>query len=127
MRFKLPIILLGAACCMFSGCGCSKEKSPPSSEAEARMQDAAYTNRLVQIHKGQKAAASKSAAIRAEIERLGANPESRPEYADLTNRLAQCELEAEAARNAARNAVRERIMKDAAAKKAQSTKGNLNK
>lgn len=123
----LSIVALGALCGMLSGCGCSKEKAPPPSDAEIRMRDVEYTNRLAQIRDAQVSAAVRAAAIRAELEKFGTDASNRPEYADLTNRLARCEAEAEAARLAARNAVRARLLKDAAAKKGSRAKGDFNK
>lgn len=120
MRFAFSIIALAAACSLLSGCGCSSEKKPVNA-AKERMVDVAYTNKLITLHGEQKSVAAKMAAIQAEIEKLGENAKNRPEYADLTNKLAKCELESKMIREAARQAVRERLMKNL------SDKGNLKK
>ena len=104
----ISISALCALCCFLSGCGCSKDKPTPA----PRMEDADYTNRLVQIHGRQKDVAANAAAIRGKIEALGAEAKGKPEYVDLTNRLAQCEAEMERIRQEALLAVRARISKD---------------
>ena len=86
------------------------EDNPP------RMQDPAYTNRLVQLRGRQKAVVSQMAALQTKIQRLGAEAQTRPEYADLTNRLARCEAELERVRKETLLAVRTRLLKDSAKK-----------
>lgn len=104
----ISISALGALCCFLSGCGCSKDEPAPAS----RVEDADYTNRLAQIHGRQKDVAANAATIRAQIEKLGAEAKGKPEYVDLTNRLAQCEAEMERIRKEALLAVRARISRD---------------
>ena len=91
----MAIIALGALCCLFSGCGgWSKEQTPPVAVDEdnpPRMQDPAYTNRLATLRGLQKTLVSQMAALQAKIQGLGAEAKTKPEYADLANRLAQCE------------------------------------
>ena len=120
MMRTVSIIALLALATLLSGCGCSREKKPVE-ESRVRMQDVAYTNKLSNLRSRQNKVASKAAAIRSELERLGKNAEKHPSYADLTNRLAQCEVESEHIRKAAQAVIRNRIMKD------QSAKGNLKK
>lgn len=115
MRFGFSVIALAALCSLLSGCGCSREKKPVDGPAE-RMEDAAYTNKLVKLRSGQSSIASEIAAIKAKIAKLGDDAAKRPEYSDLTNRLAKCESKAKSMRDAARQAVRARILKDAAKK-----------
>lgn len=112
MVMRFSIIALGALCCFFSGCGCSKEKA--AVEVPSRMQDAAYTNRLGQLQGRQTALAAQMAVLQEKIGKLGAGAKAggAPEYVDLTNRLAQCKLEAERIRKEALVAVRARIMKE---------------
>ena len=104
----LSIIALGALCCLFS-----KEKEAPG-DIPSRMQDAAYTNRLVQLRGRQAALAAQVAALQEKIEKLGAEAKAAgaPEYVDLTNRLAQCRSEVEQVRTEAIVAIRTRIMKE---------------
>ena len=124
MSCRIAIVAaLGALCSIFSGCGCSKEEPKATPGAPARMQDVAYTNQLVSLHAGRKAAAAKMAAIRAKIAKLGPDAEKRPEYADLTNQLAQCEAESRRIRKDAITTVRTRVLKEAESAK----KGNLKK
>ena len=120
MMRAISIIALSALVSLLSGCGCSTKREPVD-EARVRMSDAAYTNLLVQTHSAQVQVASQMAAIRSEIERLGKGAEKRPEYVDLTNRLARCKAESEMLNNAVRMAIRDRLMKDSKAK------GNLKK
>jgi len=115
MKFGFPLIALAALCSLLSGCGCSREKKSVDGPAE-RMEDAAYTNKLMNLRSEQASIASEIAAIKAKIAKLGDDAARKPEYVDLTNRLAKCELEAKSMRNAARQAVRARILKDAAKK-----------
>ena len=119
MFLRASIIAVGALCCLFSGCGCSKEKK--GTVVPSRMEDAAYTNRLVQLHDGRAAAAAEAAAIRAQIEKLGPNAAQKPEYAALTNRLAQCAAASERIRKETLTTIRSRILKESA------EKGNLKK
>ena len=126
MAFRIAIVALCALGCLsFSGCGCSKEN--PEVDVEKgnppRMQDAAYTNQLVTLYDGKKAVAVKVAAIRAKLAKLGPEAEKSPEYADLTNQLAQCEAESLRLRKEALTTVRARVLKEAGAE----TKGNLKK
>ena len=114
MMARLSIIALGALCCLFSGCGCSKEK--PADGMPVRMKDAVYTNQLSQLHAQRTSLAAVEAGIRAEIEKLGANAEQKPAYADLTNRLAKCRADSERLRKETMMTVRARIQRDAAAK-----------
>ena len=120
MIHSISIIALAALFSLLSGCGCSREKKSVDGMKE-RMQDAAYTNMLVQTRKAQVQVASQMAEINAAIERLGKDAVNSPEYTDLTNRLAQCRKDAEMLSNTARTAIRDRIMKDSKAK------GNLKK
>ena len=117
----ISIIALLALASLLSGCGCSREKKPVDA-MKARMQDAAYTNMLVQALSDQKKIAFEAAKLKASIEKLGKDASGTQEYIDRTNRLAKCEKEAEMTRTAARMAVRDRLMKDSKAKK-----GNLKK
>ena len=119
MRVRISIIALGALCCLFSGCGCSKEKG--SAAVPSRMEDAVYTNQLVQLRNSRAAAAAEAVAIRAQIEKLGPNAAQTPEYAALTNRLAQCTAASERIRKETLTTVRSRILKESA------EKGNLKK
>ena len=126
MLTRVAIIALGALCCLFSGCGgCSKEPKPPATDEgrPPRLEDSAYTNRLVQLRGRQKAIVSQMASLQAKIQRLGPGPEAqtKPEYADLTNRLARCEAELERVRKETLLAVRTRLLKDS------EKKGNLKK
>ncbi len=120
MLLRVAIIALAAMCCLFSGCGgCSKEQKPPAVVDEGtppRMQDPAYTNRLVQLWGRQKAVVSQMAALQAKIQGLGAEAQTKPEYADLTNRLARCGAELERVRKETLLAVRTRLLKDSAKK-----------
>lgn len=112
MVMRLSIIALGALCCLFSGCGCSKEKKPEA--VPPRMQDAAYTNRLVELKGRQTALAAQMAALQEKMGKLGAEAKAggAPEYVDLTNRLAQCKSEAERIRKETLATIRTRIMKE---------------
>ena len=119
MLLRVAIIALGALCCLFSGCGgCSKEPKPPVADEghPPRIQDSAYTNRLVQLRGRQKAIVSQMAALQAKIQGLGAEAQTKPEYADLTNRLARCGAELERGRKETLLAVRTRLLKDSAKK-----------
>lgn len=120
MTLRIFTIALGALCCLFSGCGCSKGKKAADG-IPPRMEDAAYTNQLVQLHDAQRQIAAQAAAIRAEIEKLGPEAEKKPEYVTLTNRLAACTAALAKARQNALGAVRERILKES------GQKGNLKK
>ena len=119
MEFRVPIIALCALCSILSGCGCSKDKKPEG--VPSRMEDAVYTNELVQLRGNQTAVAAKAAILRARIERLGADAAGTPEYTELTNQLAQCAAEAERLRKTTMSVIHTRIIKDAA------QKGNLKK
>ena len=118
MLIRIAIIALGALCCLFSGCGgCSKEQKLPVGEEEGsppRMQDPAYTNRLVQLRGLQKTIVSQAASLQAKIQGLGAEAQTKPEYADLTNRLARCGAELERVRKETLLSVRTRLLKDSA-------------
>ena len=114
MVYRIAIIAIGALCCLFSGCGCSKEK--PADEMPVRMKDAVYTNQLAQLHAQRTSLAAVEAGIRAEIEKLGANAAQKPGYADLTNRLAKCRADSERLRKETLMTVRARIQRDAAGK-----------
>ena len=126
MPTRVAIIALGALLCLFSGCGgCSKGQKPPAADdgIPPRMKDAAYTNLLVRLQEGRRAVAAKMSAIRAKLAKLGPEAEKSPEYADLTNRLAQCEAEAMQIRREAAMTVRARALQEAGPAK----KGNLKK
>ena len=119
MLFRIAIIALGALCCLVSGCGgCSKEQKPPVVDdgVPPRMKDPAYTNQLVQLQRRQRTVAAQMAALQAKIEGLGSEAKTKPEYADLTNRLAQCEAELERVRKETLLTVRTRLQKDSAKK-----------
>ena len=119
MLLRVAIIALGALCCLFSGCGgCSKEPKPPATDEghPPRIQDPAYTNRLVQLRGRQKAIVSQMASLQAKIQGLGTEAQTKPEYADLTNRLARCGAEHERGRKETLLAVRTRLLKDSAKK-----------
>lgn len=120
MRLYLSMLALCAASLLVSGCGCSKEKTAADG-VPARMKDAAYTNQLMQIHKGHIAVANRAAALRAKIAKMGKDANKHPQYSALTNELAKCEAQAAQMRREAREAVRARILMDAA------KKGNLKK
>ena len=123
MLFRIAIVALSALCCLVSGCGgCSKEPKPVVDDGvPPRMKDPAYTNQLVQLQGRQKKIAAQMAALQSKIERLGAEAKTKPEYADLTNRLAQCEAELERVRKETLLTVRTRLQADSA------TKGDLKK
>lgn len=122
MAFRLTVLALGALCCLFAGCGCSKERPPAAPEGvPPRMKDAAYTNQLVQLHDTQRQIAAQAAAIRAQIEKLGPEAGKKPEYAALTNRLAECAAALAKVRQDALGTVRARILKES------GQKGNLKK
>ena len=114
MLFRIAIVALSALCCLVSGCGgCSKEPKPVVDDGvPPRMKDPAYTNQLVQLQRRQKTVAAQMTALQSKIERLGAEAKARPEYADLTNRLAQCEAELERVRKETLLTVRTRLLKD---------------
>ena len=119
MAFRIAIVALCALGCLcFPGCGCSREK--PKEEAvkgnPPHIQDAAYTNQLAQLHGRQKVIVSQMAALQAKIQELGAEAQTKPEYADLTNRLARCGAELERGRKETLLAVRMRLLKDSAKK-----------
>jgi hypothetical protein len=118
MLFRIAIVALSALCCFVSGCGgCSKEPKPVVDDGvPPRMKDPAYTNQLVQLQGRQKKIAAQMAALQSKIERLGAEAKTKPEYADLTNRLAQCEAELERVRKETLLTVRTRLLKDSAKK-----------
>ena len=119
MLFRIAIVALGALCCLVSGCGgCSKEQKPPVVDdgVPPRMKDPAYTNQLVQLQRRQRTVAAQMAALQLKIEGLGAEAKTKPEYADLTNRLAQCEAELERVRKETLLTVRTRLQKDSAKK-----------
>lgn len=120
MKLYLSMLALCAASLLVSGCGCSKEKTAADG-APARMKDVAYTNQLVQIHKGHIAVANRAAALRAKLAKMGKEAVKDPQYSAMTNELAKCEAQAAQMRREAREAVRARILKDAA------KKGNLKK
>ena len=118
MLFRIAIVALSALCCLVSGCGgCSKEQKPGGDVGvPPRMKDPAYTNQLVQLQRRQKTVAAQVAALQSKIEGLGAEAKTKPEYADLTNRLAQCEAELERVRKETLLTVRTRLLKDSAKK-----------
>ena len=99
MRFGFHVIALAALCSLLSGCGCSREKKSVDGPAE-RMEDAAYTNKLMNLRSEQASIASEIAAIKAKIAKLGDDAAKMPEYVDLTNRLAMCESESRLMQNA---------------------------
>ena len=122
MVFRLTMVALGALCCLFAGCGCSKEKPSAAQDGiPPRMKDAAYTNQLVQLHDTQRQIAAQAAAIRAQIEKLGPEAEKKPEYVTLTNRLAECVAALAKVRQDALGTIRARILKES------GQKGNLKK
>lgn len=114
MLFRIAIVALSALCCLVSGCGgCSKEPKPVVDDGvPPRMKDPAYTNQLVQLQRRQKKAAAQMAALQTKIEELGAEAKTKPEYVDLTNRLAWCEAELERVRKETLLTVRTRLLKD---------------
>ena len=116
MKMYLPMLALCAAGLLVSGCGCSKEKTAADG-VPARMNDAAYTNRLVEIRHGQLSAAGRIALIRKEIAKLGKDAEKNPRYVNLTNELAKCTAEHEKLRKDAMATVRARILKESAEKR----------
>ena len=116
MKIRISIIALGALCFFFSGCGCSKDKKAAESGVPSRMEDAVYTNKLVQLRGSQTAVAAKAAMLRARLESLGADAAGTPEYIELTNRLAQCAVENERLRETTVNVIRTRILKESAEK-----------
>ena len=120
MMRTISMIALAALASLLSGCGCSREKKPVDGVA-ARMKDAAYINRLAQIHADKVTVASRTAEIKAAIKRLGKDAVRSPEYVDLTNRLAGCKAEAEMLNKAARMMVLDRLRSDS------KSKGNLKK
>ena len=115
MLFRIAIVALSALCCLVSGCGgCSKEPTPVVDDGvPPRMKDPAYTNQLVQLQGRQKVVAAQMATLQSKIEGLGAEAKDKPEYTDLTNRLAQCEAELERVRKETLLTVRTRLLKDA--------------
>ena len=116
MLSRILMIALGAVCCIFSGCGCSKEKGDEMS-VPSRMEDAAYTNQLKQLLDNRNVLAAKSAALREKIRNLGSEAQGAPEFIDLTNQLAKCVGDSEKMRKTALNAIRTRVMKEADVKK----------
>ena len=78
MRLYLSMLALCAASLLVSGCGCSKEKTAADG-VPARMKDAAYTNQLMQIHKGHIAVANRAAALRAKIAKMGKDANKHPQ------------------------------------------------
>ena len=116
MFSRIAMIALGAVCCIFSGCGCSKEKGEETA-VPSRMEDAAYTNRLVEIQKSRNAVAAKAAALRVKIKDLGPDAVGTPEFVDLTNQLAKCVGDSEKMRKTALNVIRSRVVKEADVKK----------
>ena len=70
------------------------------------MEDAAYTNQLVQLRAEQTAVAAKMAELKAKLEQFTQNEKGSPEYADLTNRLAQSVIEADRIRKMTLNTIR---------------------
>ena len=124
MMCRIAIIALGALCCLLSGCGCSKDKGTEvPSNVPSRMEDAAYTNQLATLHDSRKAVAMKAEAIRAKIAKLGKDARNSPEYAELTNQLANCEAESARIRRDTLTTIRARILKEGGAVK----KGSLKK
>ena len=121
MRYPIAILALCALCGFLSGCGCSKESKPVDS-LPPRMQDPAYTNRLVSLHDKRVAIVSKAARIRAEIAKLGEDAKGSAEYADLTNQLARCEAENTSVKKETISTIRARILKEKSAKKGDLTK-----
>ena len=122
MICRMAIIALGALCCLFSGCGCSKEKGAVP-DVPSRMEDPVYTNQLVTLQNSRRVVAMKAENIRAKIAKLGADAKNGPEYADLTNQLAACAEESEKIRKDTLTTIRARILKEGDA----SQKGNLKK
>ena len=117
MLLRIAIIALGALCCLFASCvGCSKKPAVVDDGIPPRMKDATYTNQLVQLQRRQKTFAAQIAALQSKIEGLGAEAKTRPEYVDLTNRLAQCEAGLERVRKETLLTVRARLLKDSAKK-----------
>ena len=113
MLLRVILIALGALCCLFAGCdGCSKKPAVVDDGIPPRMKDAAYTNQLVQLQRRQKTFAAQIAALQSKIEGLGEEAKKKPEYAVLTNRLAQCEAELERVRKVTLLTVRARLLKD---------------
>ena len=115
---SISIIALCALSMLLSGCGCSREKKPVE-EGRIRMSDASYTNSLAKLRGERVSVATKIAAIKAKIEKLGKDASSSPEYTVLTNDLAKCRAEAETIRKKTQMTVRNRLLKDA------EKKGNL--
>lgn len=122
MVTRIAIIAFGAMCCIFSGCGCSKEKQADDG-IPARMKDSVYTNRLAQFFESRNAVVTKMAALRVKIEDLEPDAKGTPAYVDLTNQLAQCAAEADSIKKTTLNTIRSRVMKEAAVKR----KGDLRK
>ena len=118
MMSRISIIALAVLATLLSGCGCSKEKKPVEGQKN-RMEDAAYTNTLVKLHKDQASATKKISVIKQKIEKLGKDAATSPEYISLTNDLAKAKAESEMIRKTTQMAVRNRLMEDAA------KKGNL--
>ena len=119
MLLRIAIVALGALCCLVSGCGgCSKEQKPPVVDdgVPPRMKDPAYTNQLVQLQRRQRTVAAQMAALQAKIEGLGAEAKTKPEYADLTNRLARCGAELERVRKETLLTVQTRLQADSSKK-----------
>ena len=119
MLLRIAIVALGALCCLVSGCGgCSKEQKPPVVDdgVPPRMKDPAYTNQLVQLQRRQKTVAAQMAALQAKIEGLGSEAKTKPEYADLTNRLARCGAELERVRKETLLTVQTRLQADSSKK-----------
>ena len=119
MLLRIAIVALGALCCLVSGCGgCSKEQKPPVVDdgVPPRMKDPAYTNQLVQLQRRQRTVAAQMAALQAKIAGLGAEAKTKPEYADLTNRLARCGAELERVRKETLLTVQTRLQADSSKK-----------
>ena len=116
MLFRIAIIALGALCCLVSGCGGCSKKPVVDDGVPPRMKDPAYTNQLVQLQRRQRTVAAQMAALQAKIEGLGSEAKTKPEYADLTNRLARCGAELERVRKETLLTVRSRLLKDSSKK-----------
>jgi len=110
-------VLVAAALAFVGGCSREEpqaEKAPATvkSAAEKRAEDAAYMERLKSFSDRQAKDASAIAAVRRQIAALGKDAPFKPEYASLTNRLAQLEAAQRQTNQSAVNAIRARLKQD---------------
>ena len=116
-------VLATAAFSFFVGCSREEpaaEKPAEKSAAEKRAEDSAYVRQLGDFRDQQAKDASAVAAVRRQLAALGKDAKGKPEYADLTNRLAQLEAAQRQTNKTAADAIRARLRQDADRAKAAS-------